>query len=168
MTEPWADLQTSYTRELAKRIWRNRLRYRVAVMLPKNFRPKSLEYVHEEIYVRPDQLAAIGEGARIYGCTESNFVTALLELELDEEENSGAKVPVIGELLLCLFLPPERQKERLGCFEERYNDWKSKFGARIARRMYYFHSLCSIGAIIKIVTLGFVVDKIYRFIKGSY
>jgi hypothetical protein len=76
-------------------------------------------------------------------------------------------VPTFGELILCFFIRPEHQRERLGCYEERFNDWTRKFGARTAHRLYYRHALLSIFDILKIGVIGALLDWIWSRFGGK-
>jgi hypothetical protein len=76
-------------------------------------------------------------------------------------------VPTGGELILCLFIRPEHQKERLACFEERFNDWKRRFGAPTARRLYYRHAIRSIFDMLKIGVIGALIDWIWDHLFGG-
>jgi hypothetical protein len=49
-------------------------------------------------------------------------------------------VPAICQLLLCLAVDPEFQQDRLGDFQERFdNTWVPKFGPRGAVAIYVWH-----------------------------
>jgi hypothetical protein len=51
-------------------------------------------------------------------------------------------VPAICQLLLCLAVDPEFQEDRLGDFQERFdNTWVPKFGPRGAVAIYVWHVL---------------------------
>ena len=51
-------------------------------------------------------------------------------------------VPAICQLLLCLAVDPEFQEDRLGDFQERFdNIWVPKFGRRGAVAIYVWHVL---------------------------
>ncbi len=75
--------------------------------------------------------------------------------------------PRRGELILCFFIRPEHQEERLARFEERFNDWTRRFNARTARRLYYRHALQSIFDILKIGGIGGLIDWIYNHFWGK-
>ena len=73
--------------------------------------------------------------------------------------------PHWGELLLCLFVPPERQQERLGCLVERFHNWEQRFGTRTARRLYIMHALRSPWDIVKIGAFGALMDRFFHWIS---
>jgi hypothetical protein len=77
------------------------------------------------------------------------------------EPDASVEVPRFGELLLCIFIAPERQKERLGCFEERFREWEEKYGARIARWLYVGHALRSAWDIVRIGVVGAILDWLW-------
>jgi hypothetical protein len=53
-----------------------------------------------------------------------------------------AKVPVLCEWLMCLAVEPEFHEDRLGDYQERFNDlWVPKFGRRGAVAVYVWHVL---------------------------
>jgi hypothetical protein len=73
--------------------------------------------------------------------------------------------PRLGEFIICLFVPPEKQEDRLADFEERFTSlWLPKFGARIARLIYLAQAIRSAGAIIRIGIITAVVDGVIRAI----
>jgi hypothetical protein len=93
-------------------------------------------------------------------------------LEIDANLLTGVSlqhvgVPRLGELILCIFIRPEHQKEQLARYEERFNDWSRKFGARTARRLYWFHAIQSIFDMLKISAIGAFLDWIYDRFSGK-
>lgn len=76
-------------------------------------------------------------------------------------------VPRLGELILCCFIRPEHQKERLARYEELFNVWTRKFDARKARRLYYRWAFQSIFDILTIGVVGAVIDWIYDRFSGK-
>lgn len=98
------------------------------------------------------------------------FVTALLLvwivgvwLEKRRGQRNAALPPRSGQLLICLFVPPDRQADRLGDFEEQFNTvWLPRFGPRMARFIYMTHALRSAAAIIRITAIATVADRVMR------
>jgi hypothetical protein len=76
-------------------------------------------------------------------------------------------VPTLGKLILCFFIRPEHQAERLASYEERFNVWRQEFGPRKARRLYYRWALQSIFDILTIGVIGAVIDWIYDYFSGK-
>ena len=71
--------------------------------------------------------------------------------------------PHIGELLICLFVPPDRHKERLGDFEELFNTvWVPRFGVRLARCVYIAQALRSAVAVMGIGAVAMVADRVWH------
>jgi hypothetical protein len=85
--------------------------------------------------------------------------------EADAVVLTGA--PPLGKLILCFFIRPEHQAERLASYEERFNVWRQEFGARKARRLYYRWALQSIFDILTIGVIGAVIDWIYDRFSGK-
>lgn len=76
-------------------------------------------------------------------------------------------VPRLAELILCIFIRPEHQKEQLARYEERFNDWSRKFDTRTARRFYWFHAIRSIFDMLKIGVIGALIDWIWDHLFGG-
>jgi hypothetical protein len=113
----------------------------------------------------PPSLAAAMKGAGVFGMV---MPCAWGGPELDPM----AQFRVIEALAMVdgsvgFFIRPEHQSERLGCYEERFNDWTRKFGARTARRLYYRHALLSIFDILKIGMIGALLDWIWSRFGGK-
>jgi hypothetical protein len=53
--------------------------------------------------------------------------------------------PFLGQLIICLFTPLDRQADRLADFEECFSTiWLPKFGSKLARIIYCFQTLRSV------------------------
>jgi hypothetical protein len=76
-------------------------------------------------------------------------------------------VPRFGELILRLFIQPEHQEERLARYEDVFNVWTRKHGARKARLFYYRWALQSIIDILTIGGIGAFIDWIYDRFSGK-
>jgi hypothetical protein len=83
------------------------------------------------------------------------------------EAETVPRPPPLGELILCFFIRPEHQEERLASYEERFHVWTRKFGARKARRLYYRWAFQSIFDILTIGAIGAVIDWIYDRLSGN-
>jgi hypothetical protein len=83
------------------------------------------------------------------------------------EAETVPRPPPLGELILCFFIRPEHQEERLASYEERFHVWTRKFGARKARRLYYRWAFQSIFDILTIGAIGAVIDWIYDRLSGK-
>jgi hypothetical protein len=72
--------------------------------------------------------------------------------------------PWIGELVVCLIVPPDRQEDRLADFAEKLQTvWLTQFGPRLAGTVYVAHALWSAAAVVRIGTVAAVVDLISRW-----
>jgi hypothetical protein len=75
--------------------------------------------------------------------------------------------PRLGEFLICLLVPPDRQQDRLGDFEEKFNTlWLPKFGPRIARIFYITHAIRSAVSFFRIATIAAVLDRLIHALRG--
>jgi len=75
--------------------------------------------------------------------------------------------PRLGEFLICLLVPPDRQQYRLGDFEEKFNTlWLPKFGPRIARIFYITHAIRCAVSFFRIATIAAVLDRLIRALRG--
>jgi hypothetical protein len=71
--------------------------------------------------------------------------------------------PHIGEVIICLFVTPEKQVDRLADFEELFAlVWSPKFGARIARLIYIAHAIRSAGALVRIGLITAIAARLIR------
>src|SRR5258708_5962606 len=69
----------------------------------------------------------------------------------------------LGRLIVCLFVPADKQEDRLADFEEMLNTvWIPQFGRRIGRLVYIWQALRSASAILKIGAVTAVADRIAR------
>lgn len=67
----------------------------------------------------------------------------------------------LGEFLICLFVPVDRQQDQLGDFEEKFNTlWLPKFGPRVARIIYIIHAARSAVTVFRIAAITAVVDHL--------
>lgn len=77
--------------------------------------------------------------------------------------NRVPQPPHLGKLIICLFVSPEKQVDRLADFEELFTVvWLPSFGARIARLIYVAHAIRSAGAIVRIGVITAIADGIVR------
>jgi hypothetical protein len=59
-----------------------------------------------------------------------------------------ARPPRVCELFMCLAVEPEFQEDRLGDYQQRFNDlWVPKFGRRVAVAVYVWNVLRQSGLI---------------------
>ena len=79
-------------------------------------------------------------------------------LKLDEE----APASRIGALIICLFVPINQQKERLGDFEELYRMvWLPRFRRpTLAKAVYIANALKSVADVLKITAVAWLCDQI--------
>jgi len=79
--------------------------------------------------------------------------------------DKGMHPPFLGKLLLCLFIAPDKQQDRLADFEESLTIvWIPQFGVRIGRLVYVWNAARSVGAIVRIGIAAAIVDRIRRAI----
>jgi hypothetical protein len=84
-------------------------------------------------------------------------------VDIEESSSAAFSPPILGKMLLCLLLSPDKQEDRLADFEERLiTRWIPDFGPRIARLIYVWHALWSAGAIIRIGLTAAIIDRISR------
>jgi hypothetical protein len=105
---------------------------------------------------------------------EQWLCSARLELDSVEQEISkrisptvtqqnSQHPPRIGEFLICLFVRPDRQEDRLADFAERFQTvWLPRFGTRLAGAVYVAHVLWSGADIVKIMAFAAAADRIIR------
>ena len=83
--------------------------------------------------------------------------------KLNRPQATDTFPPHMGELLICLFVPPDRHKERLGDFEELFNTvWLPRFGACGAKCVYIAQALRSAVAVMGIGAVAMVADRVWR------
>jgi hypothetical protein len=71
--------------------------------------------------------------------------------------------PRVGELIICLFTPLNRQLDRLADHAELFTtEWVPRFGERIARWIYIGKAVGSAVAVIKIVAIAAIADWVSR------
>jgi hypothetical protein len=69
--------------------------------------------------------------------------------------------PRLGQFLICLFVPADRQAERLGDFEEMLRTlWVPRFGLWGGRVLYTAHAIRSAGAIVRIAAVAMLIDRV--------
>jgi hypothetical protein len=74
--------------------------------------------------------------------------------------------PRIGEFLICLFVRPDRQVDRLADFAGLFRTvWLPRFGPRLAVAVYLVNVLWSLADVVKITTIGAIVDIISRIFR---
>jgi hypothetical protein len=70
--------------------------------------------------------------------------------------------PQIGELIVCLIVRSDRQREALGDFEELFNTiWLPKFGPRLAKCVYIAQAARSTVATIGIGTAAAIAGRLW-------
>jgi hypothetical protein len=83
--------------------------------------------------------------------------------EREATRGGGALTPSIGEFIVCLFTPLERQGDRLADFAELFNSlWVPRFGARVAKLIYIVQALRSAAAVIRFAAVAAFADWIGR------
>lgn len=71
--------------------------------------------------------------------------------------------PYVGRFLICLFIQPDKQEDRLADFEEKLNEvWVPQFGRTVGQVVYVCHAIRSSGAIVRIGLTAAIVDRITR------
>lgn len=74
--------------------------------------------------------------------------------------------PRIGEFLICLFVRPDRQVDRLADFAGLFRMvWLPRFGPRLAVAVYLANVLWSVADVVKITAIGAIVDIISRIFR---
>ena len=74
-----------------------------------------------------------------------------------------SEVPYAGRLLICLFVAPDKQEDRLADFQEKLNTvWIPECGLRIGRIVCLWHAVKSVSAIVRIGVVTAIVDRIAR------
>ena len=100
------------------------------------------------------------------GIGDSLAVTAILSGDTDKMifKYSGSQqttIPAAAYFLVCLFVSPDKQQDRLADFHELLNtEWIPRFGPRIGSFFCVWHAITSAGAIVKIGIIAAVVDRI--------
>jgi hypothetical protein len=75
----------------------------------------------------------------------------------------SSNAPYVGKLLICLFVQPDKQQDRLADFEEKLNTlWIPNFGMVIGRFVYLGHAIRSAGSVWKIAATTTMLDWIIR------
>jgi hypothetical protein len=113
-------------------------------------------------FVSPTGLASGSGAASAVAQIEGGLLTDKADAILQP-----TRVPHRAELLLCIFIRPEHQKERLARYKERFEIWTREFGPRTARRLYWLHAVQSIFDMVKIAVIGAVLDWIYDRFSGK-
>ena len=73
--------------------------------------------------------------------------------------------PGIGEFLICLFVRPDRQVDRLADFAGLFRTvWLPRFGPRLAVAVYLANMLWSLADVVKITAIGAIVDFVSRLL----
>ena len=58
------------------------------------------------------------------------------------DKSPNISPPRIGKFIVCLFVPLDRQDDRLGDLEETFNTlWVKEFGVRLAKFIYIWHAV---------------------------
>jgi hypothetical protein len=71
--------------------------------------------------------------------------------------------PKFGDFLICLFVPLDRQQERLGDFEEKFSlVWVPRFGVRTAKFIYIVHAARTAVTVVRAAAIGALVDRVMR------
>jgi len=87
--------------------------------------------------------------------------TAIIEQPVAPVHQFAAAPPRLGEFLVCIFVPLDKQMDRLGDFEERFNTlWLPRFGARVARIIYITHAVRSAVTVFRLAAVAAVVDRV--------
>lgn len=86
-----------------------------------------------------------------------------LERVEDSSANGRALPPRIGEAIVCIIAPTSRQRDCLGDFQERWEEfWLPRFGPRLAYWIYIAHAVRSGGALFWISAGSIVSDTVAR------
>lgn len=101
---------------------------------------------------------SIRESAIAFGVMRS-----VQNAQTETDQGGFIAPPSLGRLLICMFVPIDKQEDRLADFDERLRVlWIPEFGPRIGRLVYVWHALRSAGAILKIGLSAAIVDRIAR------
>jgi hypothetical protein len=86
-------------------------------------------------------------GADIWGLLESVDVFYFVAHGVIRPAQQ-ARPPRVCEFFMCLAVDPEFQEDRLGDYQQRFNDlWVPKFGRRVAVTVYVWHVLRQSGLV---------------------
>jgi hypothetical protein len=78
-----------------------------------------------------------------------------------EQPNVSQSPPLLGELLVCLFVPADRQEEQLGDLEEKFRKlWLPKFGRRAAPIVYIVNAILDRAVMISIGLVAAAIDRL--------
>jgi hypothetical protein len=90
-------------------------------------------------------------------------LTVLDIFGLHHDEQSISKPPYTGKLIVCLFVPLEKQEDRLADFEEKLSMvWIPHFGNSVGRLVYVWHAIRSAGSIVRIGLVAAIIDRVTR------
>ena len=75
--------------------------------------------------------------------------------------------PKFGQLIVCAFVAPDRQDDRLGDFHECFHTiWLPRFGRRAATLLYVWNALCLAGGCVRVAWIGTAIDGLYHLVRG--
>ena len=138
-----ADGEKLYADELNQ--WHDRLRLRAGI----------LNKTREDLLIATARIKVVFE------------VKADANVVQSPQQAAPADIPAppwIGEFLICLFVRPDRQEDRLADFAEKYRTlWLPKF-PRLAGALYVAHVLWSAVDVARITAIAAVVDWVRRFL----
>jgi hypothetical protein len=87
----------------------------------------------------------------------------LAHISTTKLESDCAVPPRLGELIICLFVPTNRQDDRLADFREIFESiWLPRFGSRLAGWVYIAQALRSAGAVVRIAAMAAILDRVAR------
>jgi len=121
-----------------------------------------------------DDITRLGVGVAVLLCATELFghmrdlfrSLSNRQLMRPRDPATGPAPPGIGQLLICLFVPLERQKDRLGDFEEMFNSvWVPRFGVPLAKCVYVAQALRSAVAVVGIGLIAAVADRVWRVLS---
>ena len=89
---------------------------------------------------------------------------AVVSEKIATQQTTTPTPPWIGELIICLFVQPDRQADRIADFAEQYRTlWLPKF-PRLAGALYIAHVLWSGADVAKITTVAAVMDFVSQLL----
>jgi hypothetical protein len=118
----------------------------------------------QQFAIRTHQLAMRSRSqADVVAEVRQGLSTLSMTLAQRQNASSAEPPPRIGEFLICLFVRPDRQEDRLADFAERFQTlWLPRFGTCVAGAVYVVHVLWSAADFVKIMALAAVADRIFR------
>lgn len=83
-----------------------------------------------------------------------------------KQQHAPSEIPEFGQFLLCLFVSPEKQVEKLADMEEMFSTiWAVKFSPGRARFIYMLHALGSAVHLVKSAVFVEISEKVLGLLQ---